>query len=139
MSANLSSSNISETTGEGTPGDELHKIPGEKETLLGSDSALEQSMAGLSESNAALAEMVAGLRQDIDAMSASLQSRKSELARKEGEIRELERRLNDAVRAMRNGEEHSRQVMLELLRVRDQQEATQKFADATAVQAALAD
>lgn len=51
----------------------------------------------------------------------------------------MERRLNDAVRAMRNGEEHSRQVMLELLRVRDRQEATQEFADATAAQAALAD
>lgn len=55
------------------------------------------------------------------------------------EIRELERRLKDAIRAMRNEEEHSRQVMLELLRVRDEQEVTQKIADATAAQAALAD
>jgi hypothetical protein len=40
---------------------------------------------------------------------------------------------------MRNGEEHTRQVMLELLRVRDQQQASQQLAEAAAVKATLAE
>ena len=99
----------------------------------------QETLADLRQANAALTEMVARLGQDIQAMSANLQNGKSELAQREGEIGELERRLKDGVREMRNAEEHTRQVMLELLRVRDQLQASQQLADAAAAKAAVAE
>jgi GT2 family glycosyltransferase len=186
MRTKLSSTNIAESgaerSGEGTPDDQLHEIPGEdargliaqlqtmeislaelrsRHQKLQADYAAlveqaatergafgqaepawgaeKETLADLSQANAALTEMVARLGQDIQVMSASLQSGKNELAQREGEIGELERRLKDAVREMRNGEEHTRQVMLELLRVRDQQQASQQLAEAAAVKATLAE
>jgi len=109
----------------------------ERETLLGSRAALEHSVADLNQANISLNKMFFDLRHDIEVMSASLQSGKSELALQEEAIHELKRRLQDSVRKLRNSEEYARQVMLELLRVRQEQEATQQRADAATERAAL--
>src|SRR5260370_12705825 len=126
------------TTGEGTPNDPLSEVPAEEIRELATKlRTLEASLAEL-QVNVALTELVAGLRHDIEALSASFENGNSELAQRDNAMQELERRLKEAVRQMRTSEEYARQVMLELLRVRDQQEATQKYANATAVKAALA-